>query len=383
MFTIHWDQITPEIFIKNYWQKRPILIKGGFAEFQDPISAEELAGLAMEEAVESRIVTNQDRWHVTHGPFESFESLGESHSTLLVQAVDHWHPEVSDMLVPFQLLPNWRVDDVMISYSTPQGGVGPHIDQYDVFIIQGQGSRRWRVGEVDTDLEQHCPHPSLQQVQPFEAKIDDVLEPGDILYIPPFCPHEGYAIEPSLNYSIGFRAPNQREMFSAFADHLIDLDMGDARFKDKFDEIQTNPGHFEPKHIEQIRNMMKQLLDDDALFHQWLGSFLSEAKHELDLEAAEPKYTLTEIIETIQSTPLRRLGGVRTFYITEPHCIQWFVNQTCVQLHPDNLAAVQTVTGRQRISASHVEALEADESFWNALTQLINQGYWYFEDLDE
>ena len=233
MYQLKINNLCEQEFLNQYWQKKPLLIKQGFTDFQDPIEAEELAGLAMEESIESRIVTNHNNdWQAYQGPFEDFEKLTEQHATLLVQAVDHWHSDAAQLLQPFRFIPNWRIDDLMISYSTPKGGVGPHLDQYDVFIIQGQGKRHWRVGLPDPTLKQFAQNKKLLQVEQFEAVIDCILEPGDILYIPPGCPHEGYAIENALNYSVGFRAPNQQDLFSSFADHVIDTDSGQKRYTD-------------------------------------------------------------------------------------------------------------------------------------------------------
>lgn len=120
-------------------------------------------------------VTEDGKWQVSHGPFESYDHLGETNWSLLVQAVNHWHEPTAALMRPFRELPDWRIDDLMISFSVPGGGVGPHLDQYDVFIIQGTGRRRWRVGEK-LQMKQHCPHPDLLQVDPFEAIIDEELE---------------------------------------------------------------------------------------------------------------------------------------------------------------------------------------------------------------
>ena len=182
--TLNWPD-----FLERHWQKRPVVLKRGFNNFIDPISPDELAGLAMESEVDSRLVSHQDgKWQVSHGPFESYDHLGETNWSLLVQAVNHWHEPTAALMRPFRELPDWRIDDLMISFSVPGGGVGPHLDQYDVFIIQGTGRRRWLVGEK-LQMKQHCPHPDLLQVDPFEAIIDEELEPGDILYIPPGFPH--------------------------------------------------------------------------------------------------------------------------------------------------------------------------------------------------
>ena len=141
--TLNWPD-----FLERHWQKRPVVLKRGFNNFIDPISPDELAGLAMESEVDSRLVSHQDgKWQVSHGPFESYDHLGETNWSLLVQAVNHWHEPTAALMRPFRELPDWRIDDLMISFSVPGGGVGPHLDQYDVFIIQGTGRRRWRVGE--------------------------------------------------------------------------------------------------------------------------------------------------------------------------------------------------------------------------------------------
>ena len=192
MYQLNLAELSVAEFLNQYWQKKPLLIKGGFKNFVDPLTADELAGLATEEEIESRIVSCVDKqWDMQTGPFEDFSEFGDKGWTLLVQAVDHWHPLAAKLLDPFRFIPNWRIDDLMVSFSTPGGGVGPHLDQYDVFIIQGEGKRHWRVGMPDSNLQQLCPHPRLLQVSPFVDCIDVITEPGDILYIPPGCPHDG------------------------------------------------------------------------------------------------------------------------------------------------------------------------------------------------
>lgn len=139
----------------------------------------------MEPEVDSRLVSLKNgKWQASNGPFEHFDGLGETGWSLLAQAVNHWHMPAAELVRPFRVLPDWRLDDLMISFSVPGGGVGPHIDQYDVFIIQGMGSRRWRVGDK-LPMRQFCPHPALLHVDPFPPIIDEDLQPGDILYIPP------------------------------------------------------------------------------------------------------------------------------------------------------------------------------------------------------
>jgi 50S ribosomal protein L16 3-hydroxylase len=211
-----------EHFIQQYWQKRPLLIKQGLSNFVDPIDQDELAGLAMEDDIDSRIISlSGDKWAVHQGPFEQFDDICQGQWSLLVQGVDRYNELASHLLGAFDFIPSWRIEDLMVSFSVAGGGVGPHLDQYDVFIIQGKGTRRWKVGGPG-QYNEISPHPKLKQIDDFVPIIDEVLEAGDILYIPPGCPHEGVALEDCLNYSVGFRAPNQQELLSNFADYGLD-----------------------------------------------------------------------------------------------------------------------------------------------------------------
>ena len=311
--TLNWPD-----FIERYWQKRPVVLKRGFANFIDPLSPDELAGLAMESEVDSRLVSHQDgKWQVSHGPFESYDHLSENNWSLLVQAVNHWHEPSAALMHPFRALPDWRIDDLMISFSVPGGGVGPHLDQYDVFIIQGTGRRRWRVGEK-VPMKQHCPHPDLLQVDPFEAIIDEEMEPGDILYIPPGFPHEGYSLENSLNYSVGYRAPNARELFSGFADYVLQRELGSQRYADPDVPSRDHPADILPVELDRLREMMLGLINQPEHFKQWFGEFITQSRHELDVAPPEPPYQPDEIYDALQQgDTLERLGGLRVLRIDE------------------------------------------------------------------
>ncbi|ELX8380416.1 cupin domain-containing protein [Providencia vermicola] len=363
-------------FLDSHWQKRPLLIKNGFTRFIDPISPDELAGLAMEDEVDSRLVShNEGIWQVAHGPFESYEHLGEENWSILVQAVDHWHHPSAALMKPFRVLSDWRMDDLMISYSVPGGGVGPHLDQYDVFIIQGEGRRRWRVGEK-VPMKQHCPHPDLLQVQPFDAIIDEEMEPGDILYIPPGFPHEGYAIEPSLNYSVGFRAPNTRELMSSFADYLISNDLGSYRYSDPDLSFRDNPAEILQGEQIKLREMMESMLHEPDVFRKWLGEFISQSRHELDLAPPEPPYEQDEIYDLLktQQETLYKLNGLRALRVGD----QFFVNGECLETTcyeaADSLCRYDSVNVQQLGDAID------DVNFIALITALINSGYWYFDD---
>lgn len=302
-------------FLQQDWQRRPRLFRQAFSHFDDAIEPEILAGLAMEEGIDARVISHHgNRWQVEHGPFEDYERFGEHDWTLLVQSVNEWVPAVAALLEPFRFLPDWRVDDVMVSFATEGGGVGPHLDQYDVFIIQGQGRRHWRVG-ARGDYAEHRPHPDLKQLATpqFEAVIDAELAPGDMLYIPAGCPHEGIGLEPTLNYSIGFRAPTQVELLSQVVDALIEVDALGHRYRDP-DDLQVQSSYqVDAAQLHAIRNFASQALSQSAL-DQALLRVLSQSKRplpqpELPLSAAQLQQLDASTVSLVRTPGARLLVG--------------------------------------------------------------------------
>lgn len=362
-------------FLQQYWQKCPVLLKQGIKNFIDPISSDELAGLALEDEVDSRLITHHEgHWEVTHGPFSNYDHLGETNWSLLVQAVNHWHIPSSALMHPFRYLPDWRLDDLMVSFSVPGGSIGPHIDQYDVFIIQGSGRRRWRVGDQHP-LKQHYPHPDLLQVAPFSAIIDHEMVAGDILYIPPGYPHEGYTLENALNYSVGFRAPNGRELISGFADFVLSHDLGEQRYHDPDIASRHNPADIQPEELEKLHHMMLALLQNSGYFNQWVAEFISQTHHDLDLAPLDPPYYADEIHELLLSgESLVRVGGLRVLRVAGCCYVNGEAINT-VQHHAVDLLAREWV-----IDGQHFGAALDDPQFLRIITKLINDGYWYFQD---
>lgn len=382
MYQLNINNLSHSEFLEKYWQKKPLLIKAGFENFHDPISVEELAGLAMEENIESRIITNQDdKWDAHHGPFEDFSLLKPTHSTLLVQAVDHWHPEAAEILEAFRFIPNWRIDDLMISFSSPKGGVGPHLDQYDVFIIQGEGKRHWRVGMPQPKLKEVIPCNSLLQIENFEACIDVVLEPGDILYIPPGCPHEGYAVENAINYSVGFRAPNQTDLLSSFADHLIDNELGKTRYSDPQLQLRDSIGEIQEDEVSNIQNLLLDVIKDREALKAWLGRTMSEAKHELDVAPIEGKYTCDDIIDLINQEDINfvRIGGLRALYQVNRDSIIFSYQGENTIFPFEMLQSIQLLTDYSFVTSDQLKSSINFSLFIETLTKIINEGYWYVE----
>jgi len=365
-------------FLDTYWQKKPALLKQGFIDFQDPIAVDELAGLAMEVDLESRLVYQEDgKWMAETGPFKTFEKLENDGATLLVQAVDHWHPDAQQLVRSFRFLPNWRIDDLMISYSTPKGGVGPHIDNYDVFIIQGEGKRHWRVGERQ-ELPEFAAHGALKHCAEFEAAIDVEMEPGDILYIPSGCPHEGYAIEPSINYSVGFRAPDQNDLLSSFTDYNIDNNENALFYTDPDMQVREKPGRIEETELNKLHQVMLANCQTPELLIPWFGRMISEAKHDLDIAELEETLEEQDIIALLEEgAQFTRLGGLRAVYFEQaPNKI--FINgneYACLGF----AELAQCLCDQDETASELLEIFKDTPKALSLFTALVNLGYWYAE----
>lgn len=263
----------PAEFLAEYWQKKPCLIRNPWEAWKNPLPPDELAGLACEDDVESRlIVRTTDDWSLEHGPVSEnrFGTLGANPWTLLVQGVDRLLPEVAAILEPFRFIPDWRIDDVMVSYASDGGGVGPHFDNYDVFLVQGLGRRRWRVGgpcDASTPLRAHD---DLRLLADFVPTDDWILEPGDMLYVPPGVAHEGTAVgDDCMTYSVGFRAPSRGELISHWCDHLLDRLEDDDRYTDPDLTPQADPTVVSEAAIDRLYAMIIETVGDRDAFGRW------------------------------------------------------------------------------------------------------------------
>ncbi len=309
-------------FRRDYWQKKPLLIRNPWGVWRNPLEPDELAGLACEAAVEARLITQKrGKWSLEHGPFraERFAELGATPWTLLVQAVDAQVPDVAALIEPFRFVPNWRIDDVMVSYASDGGGVGPHFDQYDVFLVQGLGRRRWQIGGVCDDDTELLPHDDLRLLARFEAVEEWVLEPGDMLYVPPRVAHNGVAAgDDCMTYSIGFRAPARSELIAHFADHLLaELD-DDDRYTDPGLPAQANPGEITPEALAALHAMVTAKLADKPAFARWFGEYSSAPKYpEVDWGPEQP-VSAERLRETLAGgAVLRRNPASRFSFVRE------------------------------------------------------------------
>jgi 50S ribosomal protein L16 3-hydroxylase len=328
MFTSAFD---PATFLRDSWQKQPLLIRNPWARWTNPLDPEDLAGLACEEGVEARLIEQTARGlRLEQGPFAEsrFTTLGKTPWTLLVQAVDQHVPAVGALIEPFRFVPDWRIDDVMVSYAVEGGGVGPHFDQYDVFLVQGLGRRLWRVGPRCDDSTPLLPHEDLRLLAGFTATHEWVLEPGDMLYIPPGYAHDGIAqSDDCMTYSIGFRAPSRGELVEGWAAHVVDTLVEDDRYADPDLPLQPHPGEIAPAALDRLHAMTLEVLADRQGFARWLGCHATMPKYpETDWSPEEPFDAQELDNELLLGTPLARNPASRFAFIQGEAGVTLFVD---------------------------------------------------------
>lgn len=285
--------ISAEVFLADYWQQKPLLLRAAWPDFDPNLEPEELAGLALEPTIDSRLVienkpTEADHpseWTLREPPFteQDFTSLPQRNWSLLVNDIDKHLPDFREILAAFSFLPSWRIDDLMISYAAPGGSVGPHTDDYDVFLIQAYGQRHWHISQQPVSPDNYLPNTDLRIMKNFEAEDDWVLNPGDILYLPPGIAHHGIAVDRCMTYSVGFRAPTNLALLDQFIDHCYDNEVKPTRFADPKRSIANSPTDITQSDIDSLHDLLASALSlPDDEFQTWLGKTLSLPKKIID-----------------------------------------------------------------------------------------------------
>lgn len=369
-------------FLQTHWQKKPVVLRQAFANFSDPLDEHELAGLAEDHEIDARVVSCHDgTWSVTHGPIDDFDEVCTGAWSLLVQSVDHQIPCANALMAAFDFIPHWRMDDLMVSFSNQGAGVGAHIDQYDVFIIQGKGSRRWQVGSPG-DYSEHFPHPDLRQIEDFDPLIDEVLLPGDVIYIPPGYPHKGVALEECLNYSVGFRAPSQQEMLSSLADFAIDKGLFNLRYKDNNLSQREFSAEIKQQELSAFKDMFRQLVDSTH-FTTWLGHYMSQSQEEGAFDDPDTDtFEAQQIIEMLNSGVcfVRQLGLKPVFIEDQNQTGQDFTfyleGQSFTAPAPAEALVKSFLNSAQW--CNKVDTSDQSSVFFiRTVTTMVNAGYWY------
>jgi 50S ribosomal protein L16 3-hydroxylase len=364
---------SPEQFLQEFWQKKPCLIRQAIADFKPLLDGDDLAGLACEEMAESRLIKGSVEaadWTVAHGPFSDadFSALPDENWTLLVQDVEKHYAPLQALMQQFSFIPNWRLDDLMISYAATGGSVGPHIDQYDVFLLQAEGTRRWQIAQsFEPDLLEGCPLNVLQQ---FTSEQEWVLEPGDMLYLPPNVAHLGIALEPGMTWSIGSRAPSGADLLQGLGEWLaFSADEG-GRYSDPGLEPTRRAGEIDPQALLGLRQLMLARIEDNDDLNDYLAAFMSRFRLAHD-PVPPPDLTNPEsLLKALQNgsrlfrnpwtrlTWIENLKGARLFAAGHPYdCSIWLAESLCEWEQP-------------RISADMLDRASLD-----TLTRLINNGH--------
>ncbi|MCP1623870.1 ribosomal protein uL16 3-hydroxylase [Pseudomonas nitroreducens] len=378
--------ISADEFLRDYWQKKPLLVRQAIPDFKSPLDPDELAGLALEEMIESRIVLEHgdSPWELRRGPFQedTFSQMPERDWTLLVQAVDQFIPEVAELLEHFRFLPSWRIDDVMISYAAPGGGVGPHFDNYDVFLLQGHGRRRWKVGQTCDASSPMLPHADLRILAEFEETADWVLEPGDMLYLPPRIAHYGIAEDDCMTYSVGFRAPSAAEVLTHFTDFLAQFlsdeerysDAGMAAMKGDFDQHQIQRDA-----LDRLKNLLQEHMSDERLLLTWFGQFMTEPRYP-ELVAGEEieEDDLTAAIE--DGEVLIRNPSARMAWSEVDVGLLLFASGQTVVLPEKLRDLLKLVCSAESLHEGNLGQWLADDDGRKLIGELIKQGSLEFAD---
>ncbi|MFP6799285.1 MAG: cupin domain-containing protein [Pseudomonas sp.] len=375
--------ITAREFMRDYWQKKPLLVRQAIPGFESPISPDELAGLALEEEIESRLVIEHGShpWELRRGPFaeDAFAELPERDWTLLVQAVDQFVPEVAELLEEFKFLPKWRIDDVMVSFAVQGGGVGPHYDNYDVFLLQGYGKRRWQVGQQCNTDSPTLQHADLKILAEFVKTEEWVLEPGDMLYLPPLLAHCGTAEDDCMTYSVGFRAPSAAEVLTHFTDFLGQFLPDEERYSDADAQPTSDPTQIQRDALDRLKALLTEHMSDERLLMTWFGQFMTE-----------PKYP--ELIAGIEIDEAGFIAGLENgaILIRNPSArMAWSEVGDDLVLFASGQSRLLSANLRELLKlvcaadALHIENLGAwlaDDEGRNLLVELVKQGSLEFAD---
>ena len=378
--------ISVEEFLRDYWQKTPLLVRQAFPGIRSPLSAEELAGLACEDNVNARLVLEYHEdgpWLVRQGPFDDddFAALPESHWTLLVTDIEKHLPAATALIEPFRFIPDWRIDDLMISYAVDGGSVGPHADAYDVFLIQAQGRRRWRISETFDDT--HIVGPELRILAEFNAEQEWVLEAGDMLYLPPNIAHYGIAVGECITCSVGFRAPSYRDMLGEYAESIAAGIDADLRYTDPDLQAQSSPGEISPQSLATMQaELARRLVIDDKSFRRWFGAFTSENRAAVYPSAPALQLTGIENLRQLLQAHefVNRASCSRFAFVRERENALLFVDGECFET---GAAFAESVCRSYTITSDELLQTLASEQDMNALLALYNRGCLYLDDNDE
>jgi len=382
--------LSAEEFLRDYWQKKPLLIRQALPGFTSPLEINELAGLACEESVESRLVMEQgpeSPWQLFNGPFDEdfLKNLPEKNWTLLVQAVDHLLPEVAERLADFNFLPSWRVDDIMISYAPPGGSVGPHIDYYDVFLLQASGQRRWQLGQFCDENTAMRSDTQLKILTDFQGNPDQdwVMEPGDLLYLPPQLAHWGTSLgEDCTTWSIGFRALSAEEILCGAADFIGERLKEDQRYTDPDLTPPRHPAEMDDAAVGRLKELLQEVLDQPAAINEWFGRAMTQTKYPDQLLPPEQPWVEADLVQLLQKASAKE----SLFAVAEGSRLAFRSGEEGRWLFADGEAWsysrslqpwIENLCSQSKLTAAFIQQCLENKEAVQRLLALINQGSIY------
>ena len=380
--------LTAQKFLSHYWQRKPLLFRQALSGFQCGLEPDELAGMACEQDIESRLVLEKDGvspWEARYGPFDEavFRQLPESHWTLLVQDVDKHLPEVARLLDYFRFIPDWRLDDVMVSYAVDQGSVGPHIDDYDVFLYQARGRRRWKIHYQAVAEEDFIPGLELRILPDFKAEEEWLLEPGDMLYLPPNLAHWGIAEGECMTCSIGFRAPTLREMAAAWFESAVEDKLPAVRYRDPPLRPQRDPGEIQPAALTAFKEQLLSCLGDLSRDNRWFGSFITEPKEHLQVEPRDNPLTEEAFLNRFREAALiHRHGYTRMAFSRDDGDGEdtLYANGRRYALPRESGDFLPVLTRYREIHFGYLQEWLAQPVYLSLLCRLYNDGHLHFSN---
>lgn len=379
----------PADFLRDYWQKRPLLIRNAFPDFETPVMPEDLAGLACEEGALSRIILHDkanDGWTVRTGPFaeEEFPGMPDHDWTLLVQDVDKWDPDIRALLDHFAFLPRWRIDDVMISFAAPGGSVGAHVDQYDVFLLQAHGHRRWQIdaseamgnGVPSADFRENV---ELKLLREFHPTHEWLLGPGDMLYLPPTVPHHGVAEDACLTFSVGMRAPSAGELLGDFVDTLlVDADES-VRYRDDDLTPPKDPNEIDAEAMRRaIAGLNALRMNDPERLGDWFGRFMTLYRSVGDSLNPDPPRSRIEVeFDLQQGAILQRHSWTRVAWRRSAERKTMATLYVAGQIHALPLADARALAAADMLDGECYAALSTEGQ--SLVLDLLAQGHYRLE----
>lgn len=370
--------LTAEQFLTEYWQKKPLLVRNALAEIVGMFEPEDIKELALEEYITARLITqhgkDHEQWKVKNSPLatKDFKKL-PTHWTLLVQAVDHYSFELAELWKQFSFIPQWRRDDVMVSYAPKGGSVGQHFDFYDVFLVQGYGHRRWQLGQYCDESTAFIPDQPLKLLPEMQINFDEVLAAGDLLYVPPRLSHYGVAEDECLTFSFGFRMPNQAQLIDRVSDQFADQSKLKNPIIDLARQTSQNIGEIRQVELDDLKHKLLQAIQNNHGFETAVMALISEAKYpdnipEIDEMELSDLFDLQHQDYTLAIEPASRL----LYRQLIDDNLEFWANGEQLKLDQHSQAIFKTLADGQQIALDDIlPHAEIAEDILEAINQSV------------